>query len=130
LREAAIRTASYELMAGVQHTRASAIVEARPGVLCASDTAGRCLAGAAPAFAWRAFLDDGGQSRDLATHLLPSGITLWSSRNSIRFWPDSAAASTATLTICDALGVARPRAIVISQGGRARFASPAASACG
>jgi type IV fimbrial biogenesis protein FimT len=130
LRASAVRTASYELMAGVQHTRASAIVEARPGVLCASDAAGLCLSGAAPAHAWRAFLDTGGQSRELAAHLLPTGIALRSSRTSVRFWPNSFAASPITLTICDELGMARPRAIVVSQGGRARFASPPDSACG
>jgi type IV fimbrial biogenesis protein FimT len=130
LRASAVRTASYALMAGIQHTRASAIVEARPGVLCGSDAAGRCLSGAAPAYAWRAFLEAGGQSRELAAHVLPAGIALRSSRTSVRFWPNSFAASTATLTICDELGVARPRAIVVSQGGRARFASPPASVCG
>jgi type IV fimbrial biogenesis protein FimT len=130
LRASAVRTASYELMAGVQQTRASAIVESRPGVLCGSDAGGRCLAGPAPAYAWRAFLDAGDLPRELAAHPLPPGISLRSSRAAVRFWPGSLAASTATLTICDELGVARPRAIVVSQAGRARFASPAASACG
>jgi type IV fimbrial biogenesis protein FimT len=130
LRAAAVRTAAYELMAGVQQTRAEAIVESRTGVLCASDETGGCLAGAASAHAWRAFLETGGQPRELSAKELPPGIALRSSRASVRYWPSSLAASTATLTICDESGVARPRAIVISQGGRARFASHAASACG
>lgn len=129
LRGAAVRTAAYELMAGVQQTRANAIVESRPGVWCASDESGRCLTPAEPAHAWRTFLDTGAQPRELAARGLPPGITLRSSRATVRFWPSSLAASTATLTICDESGVASPRAVVISQSGRARFASPATSAC-
>jgi type IV fimbrial biogenesis protein FimT len=130
LRSAAVRTAAYELMTGVQQTRASAIVESRPGVLCPSDTSGRCLAGTAPAYGWHAFLEGGAQSRELSAQLLPRGVTLRSTRTSVRFWPSALAASSATLTICDELAVARPRAIVISQSGRARFASPTVAACG
>ena len=130
LRAAAVRTAAYDLMAGVQQTRASAIIESRPGVLCAADASGRCLAETAPAYAWRAFLDAGAQSRELSAGLLPPGVTLRTTRTSLRFWPSSLAASTTTLTICDEFAVARPRAIVISQTGRARFASPTRPACG
>lgn len=129
LRAAAIRTAAYELMAGVQQSRASSIVESRAGVLCASDPAGRCLPAHTAAYAWRAFLEGGPNPPEWATHALPRGMVLRATRAPIRFWPNALAASTATLTICDERGVARPRAIVISQSGRARFASPAAAAC-
>jgi Tfp pilus assembly protein FimT len=45
LRAAAIRSALFELVAGLQQTRADSILEARPGVLCLSDGPGNCLAG-------------------------------------------------------------------------------------
>lgn len=130
LRAGAIRTAAYELMAGVQQTRANSIVESRPGVLCASDPAGRCLPADAPAYAWSSFLEAGGQPLDLTAHALPRGVVLRATRAPIRFWPSALAASTATLTICDERGFARARAIVISQSGRARFAAPANAECG
>ena len=123
LRAGAVRAAAYELMAGVQQTRGNSVVESRTGILCLADAAG-CLA-AGPARAWRAFLEVDGQSAGLAIHALPRGIVLRASRPVVRFWPNALAASTVTLTICDESGVARPRAIVISQSGRARFATPA-----
>ncbi len=46
---------------------------------------------------------------------------LRASRNRLDFWPYALAASTSTLTICDAQGIAPPRAIVISQTGRVRL---------
>ena len=128
LRAGAIRTAAYELMAGVQQARADSIVESRAGVLCASDPAGRCLSADAPSHAWSAFLEAGGPL-DAYTHVLPRGIVLRANRASIRFSPVSLAASTATLTICDEQGIARGRAIVISQNGRARFAAPGDAEC-
>jgi len=129
LRAGAVRSATYELLAGLQQARAGSIVEARTGVLCLSDTAGNCLANGVPATAWQVFLDVDGRPALLAAHSLPAGVALRSSRAQLKFWPDSSAASTGTLTICDAQRVARPRAIVLSQGGRARIATAADSAC-
>ncbi|HTU67332.1 MAG TPA: GspH/FimT family pseudopilin [Steroidobacteraceae bacterium] len=129
LRAAAVRTAAQELMTGLQQTRGTAIVESRPGVLCLADVAGNCAASEGPAPAWRAFVESGGGSRTLAARALPAGITLRGTRARVRFSERALAASTATLTICDAAGVAAPRAIVVSQTARARFATPAAGAC-
>jgi type IV fimbrial biogenesis protein FimT len=128
LRTAAVRTATYELMAGLQQTRGAAIVESQPGVLCLADAAGTCRASGAPAPAWRAFLEVDG-SRTLFTRLLPRDVTVRGSRARIRFSPRALAASAATLTICDAQGVAAPRAIVISQTARARLAPAGAAEC-
>jgi type IV fimbrial biogenesis protein FimT len=134
LRAGAVRSATYELLAGLQQARAGAIVEARTGVLCLTDAAGICLADGAGAqaraYAWQAFLEVNGRPVLLAAHSLPPGIILRSSRAQLKFWPDSLAASTGTLTICDAQQLARPRAIVLSQGGRARIATAPESSCG
>ena len=130
LRAGAVRSATYELLAGLQQARAGSILEGRTGVLCLSDAAGNCLANGVPATAWQAFLEIDGRPTPLSAHSLPAGVALHSSRAQLRFWPDSSAASTGTLTICDSLRIARPRAIVLSQGGRARAASAPESACG
>lgn len=129
LRAAAIRGATFELLAGLQQTRAASIVEGRTGGLCLSDAAGNCLPDGAQAGSWRAFLEVDGRPTPLAGQSLPPGIVVRASRARLAFWPDSLAASTGTLTICDSQHVARPRAIVISQGGRARVTSPADNVC-
>jgi type IV fimbrial biogenesis protein FimT len=129
LRTAAVRTATFELMAGLQQTRGTAIVESRPGVLCLADPAGDCLPTGAPAPAWRAFLEDDAGSRTLALRVLPAGITVRGTRSRVRFSERTPAAAAATLTICDAQGVAAPRAIVISQNARARVASATGADC-
>jgi Tfp pilus assembly protein FimT len=120
-RNAAIRSAFFELAAGLQLARASAIVEARRGTLCLSRTAGgNCLSDGGTN-AWTAFLEVDGQSQPLSARTLPAGIVLHATRNRLDFWPDSRAASTGTLTICDTQGIARPRALVVSQLGRLRI---------
>ena len=129
LRAGAVRSATFELMAGLQQTRARSIVEARPGILCLSDSAGNCLGTEGPASAWASFLDVKGSPVPLAGRSLGAGVTLRASRPQLTFWPDARAASTGTLTICDTQGVAAPRAIVLSQTGRARLEAPVANAC-
>jgi Tfp pilus assembly protein FimT len=120
LRAAAVRAGTYELLTGLHQTRANSIVESQPAMLCPSDADGNCLPSATPAEFWRASLD---------VHPLPAGIVVRASRSPLRFWPDALSASTGTLTICDVRGTALPRAIVISQTGRARVASGVESAC-
>ena len=129
LRAGAVRSATLELLAGLQQARATSIVAALPATLCLSDRAGNCLRGNAPATAWSAFLDDRGTARTLDRRVLPAGIELRASRNRLDFWPDALAASTSTLTICDTQGIAPPRAIVISQTGRVRLDDAARKAC-
>jgi hypothetical protein len=111
----------------VQRTRADSIAASRTGVWCLADSPGRCLSGNAPARAWNSFLEAEPAQGSLQT--LPRGIVLRASRPALRFWPNALAASTATLTICDERGVAKPRAIVISQTGRARFAAADPADC-
>jgi len=126
LRAAAVRTAAYDLMAGLQQVRAHSILESRPGVFCLADGSGSaCLAEGAPAHDWLTFLEDGGRPVGLRRHSLPAGVVVRASRAPLRFWPAALAASPATLTICDERGVTPARAIVISQTGRARFSESA-----
>jgi type IV fimbrial biogenesis protein FimT len=129
LRTAAVRTATWELMSGLQQTRGMAIVESRPGVLCLADAVGNCRASGEPAPAWRAFLETDSGSRAVIARELPAGITVRGTRSRIRFSERALAASATTLTICDAQGVAAPRAIVISQNARARLAAARAADC-
>jgi len=126
LRSAAVRTATYELLGDLQQTRGMAIVESRPGVLCLADAAG-CRAAGDPAPAWRLFLEPDGDRA--LTRALPAGITVRGTRARVRFSERALAASAATLTICDAQGVAAPRAIVISQNARARLAAASDADC-
>jgi hypothetical protein len=75
------------------------------------------------------FLEEGSGSRTLFTRALPRDVTVRGSRARIRFSARALAASAATLTICDAQGVAAPRAIVISQTARARLAAASDAGC-
>lgn len=132
VRTAAVRSATFELLAALHEVRAGSIVEARTGVLCLSAPDASCLAdgpGNAGAHAWQSFLEVDGRPAPLAERRLPPGVVLRSSRTRLRFWPDSLAASTGTLTICDESALAPPRAIVLSQGGRARVTAAAETAC-
>jgi prepilin-type N-terminal cleavage/methylation domain-containing protein len=120
LRVAAVRAGTFELLAGLQRTRGNSIVESRPQMLCPSDPAGNCRSAAEASGYWSASLE---------TRALPDGVVVRASRSPLRFWPDSLSASTGTLTICDLHGIAPPRAIVLSQTGRARLTEAQASAC-
>jgi len=129
LRNAAIRSATFELLAGLQQARARAITESTPAVVCLSDAAARCLGGSGgQATAWSAFLE-GHEGQPLAGGPLPSGLELRATRTRLTFSPDALAASTGTLTICDQAGLARPRSLVLSQTGRIRQAESTAAAC-
>ena len=129
LRAGAVRSATLDLLAGVQQTRASSIVQARPGTLCLADAAGNCLRGNGPASSWQAWLMDRDRRVPLAARILPSGVVLHATRPRLEFWPDSVSASTITLTICDSQRLAPPRAIVVSQTGRVRLGDALAGSC-
>jgi Tfp pilus assembly protein FimT len=125
----AVRAATYELLAGLQQTRGSAIVESHPGLLCPSDSAGNCLPAATAAAFWRWSIEAPGQPAEFEARALPEGVMARSSRSPIRFSPNALSASNATLTICDLQGIAPPRAIVINVSGRARISAAADSTC-
>jgi type IV fimbrial biogenesis protein FimT len=128
LRAAAVRTATYELLIALQQARAQSIVESQPALFCPSNLAGDCLPAGTRAPAWRSSME-GAASDAIEPNALPAGVQVRSSRSPLRFWPDSLSASTGTLTICDEQSVAAPRAIVLSQSGRARIGAPAAADC-
>ncbi|HUQ08833.1 MAG TPA: GspH/FimT family pseudopilin [Steroidobacteraceae bacterium] len=129
LRAAAVRSATFELALGLQQLRADSIIEARPGLLCPADSGGNCLSSGSDAAGWRSFIEEGSTRRQIGGRSLPSGVVLRATRSPIHFYPASHGASTGTLTICDAQGVARPRAIVISAVGRARADAADPGAC-
>ena len=129
LRASAIHAATYELLAGLQQTRGSAILESQPGVLCPSDAAGNCLPAATAGAFWRWSTEAPGRPLEIRARALPEGIVARASRSPIRFSPNALNASNATLTICDLHGIAPPRAIVINVSGRARVAAAADAAC-
>jgi len=126
LRAAAVRSATFDLLAGLQQARGSAILEARSFHLCPSDATGGCVAAGIPASHWQVSLPDGAHHG----HELPPGIVVRASRSPLWFSPDALGATTGTLTICDERRVASPRAIVLSQSGRTRLESPQGEACG
>jgi type IV fimbrial biogenesis protein FimT len=129
LRAAAVRAATYELLAGLQQTRGGSIVESQPALLCPSDSAGNCLPPATAGAFWRWSIETPGRLPELEGRALPEGVVALSSRSPIRFSPNALSASNATLTICDLQGIAPPRAIIISVTGRARISTEATSTC-
>jgi len=129
LRAAAVRSAAFDLLAGLQNTRGNAILESRPQDLCPSDSMGNCVGAGVATPYWRASVETDSGNLAVASHILPAGVVVRSSRSPLRFSPDALGASTGTLTICDEQRVAAPRAIVLSLSGRARLATAPAGAC-
>jgi type IV fimbrial biogenesis protein FimT len=129
LRAAAVRSATFDLLAGLQQARGYAILESRPASLCPSDAAGNCLSSYTPSPFWRASVESDAGGLPPVSHALPAGIVVRASRSPLRFWPDALGASTGTLTVCDSHGIAPPRAIVLNLSGRARLAAAAHAAC-
>jgi len=129
LRATAVRTAAFDLLAGLQQTRGNTILESRTLDLCPSDSAGECLAAGRPSPFWRGPPDPDGSLPPAAIHVLPAGVTVRSSRSPLRFFSDAMGASNGTLTICDGYGVASPRAIVLNLSGRARLVTAPAADC-
>jgi type IV fimbrial biogenesis protein FimT len=129
LRATAVRSAAFDLLAGLQQTRGNSILESRPLDLCPSDAAGNCLAADMPSPYWRESPDADAGLPAPAVHVLPAGVMVRASRSPVRFSPDGLGASNGTLTICDEYRVASPRAIVLSLSGRARLGTATAGDC-
>lgn len=129
LRAAAVRSATFDLAMGLRQARAEAILQAQVTLLCPVDAAGRCVGAGTAATQWRAFREDGAVRQDLGGRSLPRDVSLRATRSPLRFWPNALSASTSTLTICDARGLASPRALVLSSTGRARIESARPEEC-
>ena len=129
VRAAAVRSATFDLLAGLQQARGNAILESRVAKLCPSDAAGNGLSPYPSASYWLASVETDAGRRPSVGHALPAGVVVRASRSPLRFWPDALGASTGTLTICDSHGIAPPRAIVLSLSGRARLADAPVGAC-
>ena len=129
VRTTAVRVGTYELLAGLQRTRSSSILESLPGILCPSDSAGNCLPPATSGAYWRWSTEPASGPSRIEHRALPEGVVAHASRSPIRFWPTALNATNSTLTICDARGIAAPRAIVVNVSGRARIAPAAGSTC-
>jgi Tfp pilus assembly protein FimT len=129
LRAAAVRSGTFDLLAGLQQARGNSILESRVLDLCPSDSLGTCLGAGIPTPYWRSSLETGASHALRASHVLPAGVVVRASRSPLRFSPDALGASTGTLTICDEQGVAPPRAIVLSLTGRARLEAAPVEAC-
>ena len=125
----AVRAAAYEILTALAATRAGAVVEGRSASLCPS-VAEHCVEAGTLADSWQAFIEVDGRRVPLSSQALPAGVSLKSSRSPLRFSPNAASASTGTLTICDATALVPPRAIVVSQTGRARLVEAAGASCG
>lgn len=142
LRDSAIRSAAYDLMAAIQQVRSSSIVEARPGFLCLTAATDACTPSANDrSTGWRTYLQSGGrpsgaaetvpgtQGMALASRQLPAGLSLRATRDPLRFLPGALAASTGTLTICDDARLVPARKIIISNTGRARLVRGVRAEC-
>ena len=129
LRTAAVRSAAFKLMAALRQVRTQSILEARTGALCLSESAGGCQSAPASGSAWESWLESALVRESLGAGTLPRGVLVRANRSPLRFWPHARSASPATLTICDEQAVASPRAIVVSQTGRARLTNAPADAC-
>jgi type IV fimbrial biogenesis protein FimT len=127
-RTAAVRGATFELLAGLQQSRAQAILESRTTELCPADTGGGCLPSSAAGTRWRTTFEDADAVPGFIREL-PRGVVVRSTRSPLSFRPHGLAASPGTLTICDVHGVAEPRSIVVSQTGRTRVSATPRGAC-
>lgn len=143
--ESLIAATASTLLGAAHFARSEALLRNRPTVLCLSQDGQRCLESRGDANGWLLFVDlQRGRraQRDSADVLLRQGpieprVRLRGSRAAITYWPSPNAGTTATITICPALGLAlgaaRPRTLVVSQTGRPRMqrlplSSPACAA--
>lgn len=131
--ESLVTSTASTLLGAAHFARSEALLRNRPTVLCLSRDGQRCLESRGDANGWLLFVDlHRGRSAqiDPGDLLLRQGsieprILLRGTRAAITYWPSPNAGTTATITICAALGAtggpARPRALIVSQTGRPRM---------
>ncbi|MFO1408489.1 MAG: GspH/FimT family pseudopilin [Steroidobacteraceae bacterium] len=134
-REAAQTAAANLFLQAVHHARAEAVKRNAVVSLCPSLDGGTC----APAVDWgRGWIEfvntdrDSPAVRDLGEELLQAYPgrrqgSIVSNRTTLSFRPYGQSGVTATVTFCDDRGSAAARAVIISQSGRPRLSTEAAS---
>jgi type IV fimbrial biogenesis protein FimT len=116
-----------ELRGTLLLARAEAVARGRAVRVCATSNAGDCAGEGAWSSGWAARVDDGPV---LAVAGPQAGTSVLVSRPSLDFQPSGIAASTATLTVCDARGARAARALVVSRTGRVRTLGADGLRCG
>ena len=107
-RELQLSRSANSLLVALHQARSAALSRGVPVVL--SREAG----------GWQVHAEQGDGQELLSQTELPGGISVQGNRSHVTFWPATRAGTTATFTLCDALHLAAPRAIIVSQTGRPR----------
>jgi len=131
-------TSAHSLLRALHLARSQALLRSEPAVVCLSADLVSCGSRSATDSirGWIVFLNMRAErtvQRDpqeplLGVFELPERLRLIGSRNAVTYWPVSRAGTTATFTVCDADGLARTRAVIVSQTGRPRLRESAAGA--
>jgi type IV fimbrial biogenesis protein FimT len=120
-----------ELRASLQLARSEALVRGRPVVVCASSDGIACGPGSAWSEGWATLVSsDGRATQPLAASGPDHATSVRATRPAVEFLPTAVAASTATLTVCDARGSRAARSLVVSRTGRIRTSTAEVASCG
>jgi type IV fimbrial biogenesis protein FimT len=138
-RSADMSSAANELVWALHLARSSARLQAQPTALCLTRDEKTCVPTPDVAGAGWLVFHPAGQAVATQTGVtgpllhsfrLPKGVTVTGTRPTVTFWPVSRAGSTGTFDLCDFENRAPGRSIVVSQTGRPRVATEAASCAG
>jgi hypothetical protein len=100
--------------------------------LCQTNPLGVCLPAGVAGSGWRVRLEPAvgvpppPEGLLQSATQLPNRIRVYTNRALVLFWPVARAGTTASFVLCAASNVTPPRAIIISQTGRARISAVAA----
>ena len=133
-RSAGLSAAANELLAALHMARSAAVLRGLPVAVCLTADNNTCVAVPdSAATGWLVFVPEGSAAATrpavvgevLTRFHLPDRLTVSASRPTVTFWPVTRAAATSTFDLCDLAGAGR--SIVLSQTGRPRVATEAAS---
>lgn len=131
-RSTGLSSAANELVWALHLARSSAGREGLPATVCLTVDEHTCLARPdRAAVGWLVFRAEGSAvvaqpaTPEAVFHSfqLPPDISVTATRPAITFWPVARAGATGTFELCDVVGRAPGRSIVVSQTGRPRVAS-------
>lgn len=138
-RSADMSSAANELVWALHLARSSARLQGQPTALCLTRDEKTCVPTPdVPGAGWLVFHPAGQAVATqsgitwplLHSFQLPKGVTVTGTRPTVTFWPVSRAGSNGTFDLCDVESRAPGRSIVVSQTGRPRVATEAASCAG